>query len=153
MSTPTIARKIVDVLAARAAKIRVASGYNTDAGRTVLIAVPTLDRTQIPAVVIYPSEAIVDQESSGGRVKWTRLISIDAMAQADPSNPGVIAEDLLGDLQKAILDPDDKRLGGLAMDMTVETLDTAPRDDGGTVAGATMEVAVTYVTGYGDPYQ
>lgn len=65
---------------------------------------------------------------------------------------GEDGERLLADLQVALLDASDLRVGGQAIRLTPTEMRAEPRDDGGQTVGAALSMTLQYVTGYGNPY-
>jgi hypothetical protein len=149
----SIAQQIIDTLMARAGTIRLVQDYNTDAGARVYHARPALDASDLPCVVIWPGLAEVAQISGASeRIRLTRTIVVEGVSAATPQTCGELGEQLVADLQEALLDPTDLRVGGQAIKLEPTQWNSEPRDDGGFVVGAQLTLVVTFVTGYGDPY-
>lgn len=149
----SISKQIVQALRTRAAGITKANGYNTDAGKVVIVNRETFDEeTEIPSVMILPGLVSQSDRRGDDEVLWSRPFVIEAIATEDTDNPGDVAEDLMADLQQAILDPADVTLGGLAVDVTLGDMATALTEDGSNIAGAFIDFTVVFSTGYGNPY-
>jgi hypothetical protein len=149
----SIAQQINAALKTRAALIRTASGYQTDAGRTVYLGQPAVELADLPCVVVRPEglELLERLLSAGAPARWTRLVGVEAFAEADPLlDPGDMAEALLADLQTAMLSGDET-LGGLAQLITFDGGRVLPREDGSRVAGAALTLRIEFWAGYGAP--
>jgi len=148
----TIAHRIIDALVTRVANILRADGYETDAGARVYIGRERVQTEDLPCVVVLagPISPSGAEQTDHGRT-WQRTISIQAMSEADPRNPGDVGERLLSDLHKAILGAGDETLGGLAAGgLEVQTMEVAQVDPGGTVVAAALDMVVTYATDFDD---
>lgn len=149
----SIAQQILDTLMERAASIRRVGDYNTDAGARVYHARQTLDASDLPCVVLWPGpKEVAEISGASGRIRWTRTIAVEGVSAATPETCGELGEQLTADLEQALLDPNDLRVGGQAIKLEPTGSDVQVRDDGGRVVGATLTLVVTFVTGYGDPY-
>jgi hypothetical protein len=149
----SIAQQINAALKARAALIRTASGYQTDAGRTAYLGQPAVDLADLPCVVVRPEalDLVERMLSAGAPARWARQVTVEAFADADPlQDPGETAEALLADLQTALL-AGDETLGGLAQLITFEGGRVLPREDGSRVAGAAVTLRIEFWAGYGAP--
>lgn len=149
----SIAQQILDTLMERAAAIRLVGGYNTDAGARVYQMRQALDAADLPCVVLWPGAAEVAALSGASeRMRLTRTITVEGVSAATPETCGELGEQLAADLQQALLDAQDLRVGGQAIKLEPTGWGVEARDDGGRVVGATLTLVVTFVTGYGDPY-
>lgn len=149
----SIAQQIVEALMTRAEAIRTRSGYNSNVGQAVYWARGALDGGDLPCCVAWAEgPELVERFIGGRRARFTRRIVIEALAEAEATTTGVLADELLADLQTAILGPVDETLGGLVASLHYDASEVGPRDDGGTVAGASLTVLAEYFCGYANPY-
>jgi hypothetical protein len=149
----SIAQQILDTLMARAQTIRIASGYQTDAGARVYQMRPGLVAADLPCVNFWPApQQAVAISGASERVRWERPISIEAIVSATPDSCGQLGEALAADLQQALLDADDLRVNGQAITLQPTEVQVVLREDGGQTVGAILSITVNFVTGYGDPY-
>jgi hypothetical protein len=149
----SIAQQIIDTLMARAQAIRLASGYQTDAGARVYHMRPSLAAGDLPCVNFWPgNQQAVAISGASERVRWERPINIEAIVPATPDSCGQLGEALAADLQQALLDVDDLRVNGQAISLQPTEVQVVLREDGGLTVGAILSITVNFVTGYGDPY-
>jgi hypothetical protein len=149
----SIAQQILDTLRSRAQAIRIASGYQTDAGARVYHMRPGLVAADLPCVNVWPgTQQAVAISGASERVRWERAINIEAIVPATPDSCGQLGEALAADLQQALLDVDDLRVNGQAITLQPTEVQVVLREDGGLTVGAILSITVNFVTGYGDPY-
>ena len=149
----SIAQQIVEAIIARVEEIRLRNGYSTDAGRSVFWSRQAPDSGDLPCSVVWAEAPVMVERYIGGRrARYTRLVTVEAMAEGEAETSGVLADQLLADLQTAILGPVDETIGGLVAALHLESADVGPRDDGGLIAGASLGVRVEYFAGFGNPY-
>ena len=145
--------QLLDTLMARAARILVSGGYQTNAGARVYLQRATLTAADLPCVVFRPSPITVAEVSGASeRMRLDRPLTVEAVMQTTLDTCGEDGERLLADLQVALLDASDLRVGGQAIRLTPTEMRAEPRDDGGQTVGAALSMTLQYVTGYGDPY-
>lgn len=149
----SIAQQLLDTLMARAQAIRLASGYQTDAGARVYHMRPSLAAGDLPCVNFWPGkQEKISISGASERVRWQRSIFVEAIVPATPDSCGHLGEALAADLQQALLDATDLRINGQAISLEPVDVQVVMRDDGGLTVGAILSITVNFVTGYGDPY-
>lgn len=142
---------IIEALANRAAQIRVANGFNTDAGLTLFLGTsPSLgpdDPETAISLLVGRTRTTVDIES----LKTITLpVMFDALAREDLANPLLAAESVIGDLKRAI-ETTDLTLGGLAEHLDPGEVESIPREDGTLSIGLRLEYLVRYTEAWGNP--
>ena len=143
----TISDRIVAAVASRLETILVASGYNTDAGRSVYINKASLDSETIdyPALGVYSSGE--DSEQITSRRQRNRMeIQIAALAKDSDIGP------LIGDIKTACLLAADTTLSGLAHHLGYGGHSIERPEDGSRFARAEVQLWAEYDENYGDPY-
>jgi hypothetical protein len=161
----TIREKIIQQIVTRLAVITTTNGYNIDLGASVERVRKNLDPSDLPACVVFPQPETVEPEY--GVMKITMPVRIEGLAAFWATNPSVIAEQILGDLIKAMTDPtwDRRRLVTSPASPVVYLAayddsivykgggtDEYPNDEDLTV-GASALFEVTYSTKIGNPYE
>lgn len=150
------AKLILDALLTRCQAITIDGGYETNAGRQVVVNQQAIEPHLLdagPVIVITEGDAEPNSTPSLPRVKWQWPIVIEALALPRGAQvPHAVAHQLLADLQKAVLQHDARDLGHKATELEVDSIGTQPPEDGGGVVGAHLALTVHYTTGYGDPY-
>ena len=147
----SIRQDIVDALVVRLKTLRTANGYSSNAGLTVYSWHPeNLQLETIPALVIND---IGDTLTPSGRdqIEHTLRIEIHGFIAAGETTDRACRE-LLRDIIVAVLDPEDRTLGGVC--------DAVQATDGGniqieqqtdkTVGSVTLALSVNYRTDRGD---
>ena len=161
----TIREKIIQQIVTRLAVITTTNGYNINLGAKVERVRRSLDPSDLPACVVFPQPETA--EPLHGFMTVTMPIRIEGIAEFGATNPSVIAEQILGDLIKAMTSPTwDRRIVVTSPASPVTYLD--PYDDailykgGGTdqypndedlTVGASALFDVTYTVKIGNPYE
>lgn len=142
----TIREQIVQDVITALADVRTANGYNTECGQNVVRAQKQIDPDDLPAAAVWPGIENVTRKY-GANIHVMQL-RVEGIAAFGATNASVIAEQILGDLVKAMFRPsakaDDVKYvsGG-----TEEYPDPADK-----VVGVPANFEVTYRTVAGDPY-
>jgi hypothetical protein len=144
-------RLILEAIKTRLEAIRVAAGFETDAGEAVYLNEAPAMGPDDPAVAI----AILvgdDQTTWQGLCALLRLpIEIQAIAKADLDSPWLAVEDVLGDIKQAV-ELDDRTLGGLlAPYLERGATATLKREPGSEYVGATIVYFAPYKERFGHP--
>lgn len=101
----TIRELIILDFMSRLADITVAHGYNTDCGKTNVLRVRKMvDPDELPAIVVWPLPEKAEVEY--GALNCAMTIRVEGIARFGAVNPSVVAEQILGDLKKCILAPE-----------------------------------------------
>lgn len=162
----TIRELVIKDFMARAAKITVDNGYNTNIGETIsgtkeiVRARIKIDPDELPATVIWPlpEKAVAEY----GQLNCTMSMRVEGIAHFGAVNPSVVAEMILGDLKKCFLAPENLLTSPHAgwsrspdyIDGIIYTgggTDDYPEADKKTI-GAFATFDVTYHTKLDDPY-
>lgn len=144
---------ILTELLNRVSAIRVANGYATDAGATVLFGeAPMLgpdDPTSAIALVVGDDQ--IDPTSSLGDDILTLLpVEIAAIAKADVANPWVTVEAVIADIKRAV-ETADRGLGGLlTRGLQRGRTRSLDREPGATSIGAAIPYSATYLDAWGN---
>ena len=161
----TIREKIIQQIVTRLAVITTTNGYNINLGASVERVRKNRAQSDLPACVVIPQPETAEPEY--GVSKITMPVLIKGLAAFGATNPSVIAEQILGDLIKAMTDPawDRRRLVTspaspvVYLDAYDDSIaykgggtDEYPNDEDWTV-GASALFEVTYLTKIGNPYE
>ena len=156
----TIREEIILELIARAAVISALGSpqeYNTNCGVNIIRERTKIDPAEIPCVIVWPQaeEAV----NSYGRSMHTMPVNVEGIAEFGSVEPGVIGEQILGDLIKCFTSPEWNRSRDLSpiQDDYIESIAyvggaTSTADDGFITAGAIARFSIIYWTAIGDPY-
>jgi hypothetical protein len=142
---------ILKAISLRLQDITVANGYNTDAGKLVLLghsgAKLGPNDPDVAVAIVPGAEEVIHQMEN---VEALLPIGIHALAKADLQDPGMSIEELVDDIQQAI-ELEDRRLGGLiTVDLKYQTTESLEREEGSTTVGASVEYAVQFKRGWGN---
>jgi len=99
--TNTIREQIILAVIAKLGQIRTANGYNTDCGTTVLRTVKLADPDKLPFTSVWPQPEEAMREY--GKMICSMPIRIEGLIAFGDSNPSVMAEAMLGDINENIL--------------------------------------------------
>lgn len=146
--------EMADIVAARLALIREASGFETDIGRKVYRGRRSVSKDQAPCVTLIENSN--DPGESPGRSLqynvtqgYTMLAYLLLSNPEDQDNPNAVMHRALRDMKRAIWKPDGQRedpnLDGQCRFLHYTGTDMAPRDDGSILAVCALEIAVEYV--------
>jgi hypothetical protein len=141
---------ILQRLAALAALIQKANGFDTDAGLAVYIgAAPELGPADPDyAIAIVPGPEIATED---GRISNAFAVEVQAIGKAGAADAAIGVELLLGDLKAAIENPD-RTLGGIFKGvMKRGPTRTLERPPGAATIGVGIGYLGTYLDEWGDP--
>jgi hypothetical protein len=152
--TDSRAKVAIDAIAERLRAIKVADGFNTDAGERVYLG-PYWPSSGVDAVVATFSQEQVQGDSGarrGGSYQLQRQFSVTGLIKSETNTPkGSDLERLLADVKRAlfILEPlADRQFGPL---LYVQT-QMNPRVAGNEYESFDLTCALNYMEAYGDPY-
>jgi len=151
MST-TIREKIIANIVSHLEEVRSAEGYVTEIGRRVLRARVDLDPDELAAVVVWPLPEEVEQ-LVGGKNICTFPVSLVGLKNFGVQDASMAAEEILGDLIKAMTAPAKDPTGSLADKVLYAGggTDSYP-EPGQSIVAASAVFNITYKTKIGDPY-
>lgn len=150
MPDPTKRRLILEALRDRLAVIQVANGFHTDAGLAIYagegVELGDGDPDTALSLVVGPDSP----SYQGEHIATALTVEILGLARADLADP-FVAEDLVGDIKRAIELPD-RTLGGLVKKQ-IERGPTRnlPREAGSTTVGAGVEYRAPLTEQWGAP--
>ena len=131
--------------------ILIAGGFVTDAGENVHLGeAPSLgpDDPDIAVVIIVNEDSVTYQ---GEQVMVNLPLTLQAIAKADLEEPYLAAEQVLGDIKKAV-ELADRTLGGLVKRQIQRgPTRTLPREPGSTTVGVGITYIVPYTELWGTP--
>lgn len=151
----TIDQKIFDAIAARLAAIKKPDGYNTDAGLHVETDTEDFDEEQDSSSMLALSDPEEEFNDSLGDDQDVRVLSIDVTGHIKfgDDKPSAVARRLIADIKKAVLLPDDRRVGGLLMDdLRCVARKIELPEPGGKVVSVLVAFEAPFIETYGDPY-
>lgn len=156
----TIRELVILDFIARASEITVANEYNTDIGTNVLRARKKVDPDDLPLTVIWAGAETAEHKS--GYIKCKMQMKFDGLMEFGSTDPSVISEQIIGDLKKCFLAPENNLSSPPSgwsrspdyIDGIVYTGSGPgePPDDGQTTAGAYITLDVSYYSKLNDPY-
>lgn len=129
------------------------NGYQTDIGSNVKRADHITDKDLLPSVRVIPGSETV--QNMFKRVTLEMDMRLEAVARTFGENSSVIAEKLIGDMIKRMVDPDlPKAHGGLAENIRYNGggVDEYP-EPGQILVGAYTEFIIKYKYVVGNPYE
>lgn len=145
------ASDIAALVAARAAEITIANGYNTDIGDRVFRGRMSLNVKDLPCVVMVEDSDLVE-ETKGTKIRVTQRYILEGHANCDPLNPNDTAHLILKDLKRAIFAGDLSFGGALRPnDLAYAGRSIAAREDGTSICAASIEIDISYVEDLSDP--
>ena len=92
---------IIQAIMAKLSQVRTANQYQTGAGAYVGRVVKKLDKTDLPAIIVWPRKESVRPEYGG--VLHTLPLDVEALALHGEENPSVVGERLYGDIVEAMI--------------------------------------------------
>ncbi len=131
----------------RVETIRVASGFQTDAGAAVYVGeVPELgpDDPDVAIAIVARDESPRENDI----VEWPILLAAVTKV-ASPSAASGAIEAILADVKAAIETPGDQTLGGLVKWIARGGRSAIPREAGSLTAGALIPYTVTFIDRWG----
>lgn len=142
---------ILEALRDRLALITVEHGFNTDAGATLFTGeTPELGEGD-PEVAIALLVRDEEPQFQGENILTRLPIEIQALAKADLNDPYLVAEQILGDIKRAV-ELDDRTLGGLVRRQLERGVTrTLTRQPGSVTVGVGVLYVAPYVEKWGHP--
>ncbi len=159
--TDSVALRAIYAIRTRLQAIDGNSPFNTAAGGTVLINRSTVEKADLPLVVIVPGDETVEPSSGGGfadgrsqAMKVQFDINVEGMVLAEQSNTGEQLEEIKADIKRAMLlfaEPTLKD-GNFAIG-PIAYLGSTPlaREDGAATESVQCRFRVIYTEKFGDP--
>ena len=132
----------------------VALGAETDIGLAVYMGKRSIDKSQIPCVVIIEGDDMPEAASARTDYHVVQRYALLAYLPCDPDNPNVAAHAAIRDLKRAVFitaGRPDHRLGDQVKRVEYLGRDIGPRADGEALVLAIVEVAVEYVENVATP--
>jgi len=149
--------KAYDLLAAlvpRLQAVRIAAGYATEAGQSVLLGpIPKLPDERMPYIRLYETDAAAEEAMRNRPQAKVRTQFVAEAYEEQPDARQIMAtgHELVGDLKKALFGDAARDLDGRVMDMQFEGYRIAPPDDGSTVVIAQMRGSFVFVDHFNAP--
>lgn len=131
--------------------------YRTDAGtRVTLYEAPELGQGDpVNAIAVFIEDS--DPTLLGGYIEEPVELEIQALAKADPDEdntnglpPSLAAEELLGDIRRAMEQPS-RTLPGVKGELELGTTRVLPREPGRTTVGVAQRYKMIFVRKWGHP--
>ena len=147
----SVANDIALAVAARAANIQIANGFETDIGLKVLRGRRRLDKTHLPCVVVIErDDQVLDTRNAS--VKLSQPFVIEGHMVCDPDNPNDTAHKIIADI-KQVMFGDRLTYGADQRLLPIKYVgrSIAVREDGIEVVSAAVEIAVEYVDALATP--
>ena len=145
----TIRERIIQNIMTRLGLIRTANGYLTAIGANVYRVRKRLEEEECPGCVVFPRPE--EGSVTYGRQVCDMPVDVEAAALFGDTNASIVAEQLLGDLIKALIATDPT--GGLAESVQYVSGGTPEYpEDGDLSVGVTVRVMVKYETLKGNPF-
>lgn len=150
---PSIRQRIISAIENGLKSVLKAGGYQTNIGARVLLCRPNVDKSALPATVIWPRPETAVKMS--GKVKATMPVRFESIVSIQPLDDMVkLGEQMLADLRARIESQTEEITGGLAdhIEYTNGGVDSYP-DPGDTVINCGVVYNITYKTKIGNPFQ
>ncbi len=150
---PTIREGLVAWFEDQLATIRIANGFQTDAGQKVFAGeAPELGESDPEAAMALLLEDEETLWQRGGTAAIVKLpFTISAIAKADLEAPWRTVEQVLSDVRKAV-EIEDRTLGGILNNALERTgIRTLKREAGSTTVGVAVTYTATFKEGWGTP--
>jgi len=159
----TVREQIIERIIAQLETITPDNGYDNNIGPgNVYRQEPVTERNIVPALSVWELEETRERNQSGGTVREL-VIRIEAIvAVSDDKHPAAVGNQLLGDVEKALI------MGDMSLDELIDdiqdvaaTISRLPSTYNPEIsylstkyklAGATIDFEITYTTEWGDPY-
>lgn len=148
MSLLQSAGDIAAELKARLLTRTVAQGAETDIGTRVLLGKRSIDKTQIPCVVVIEGDDMPDSANARTKYQVEQRYALLAYLPCDIDNPNTAAHAAIRDMKRAVFTTNgapDHRLADSVKAVAYLGRDIGPRADGEAFVLAIIEVSVTYV--------
>ncbi len=154
MSLLQSAGDIAAELKARLQTRTVAQGAETDIGTRVLLGKRSVDKSQIPCVVVIEGDDMPEPGNARTKYQIEQRYALLAYLPCDIDNPNTAAHAAIRDMKRAVFTTDgeaDNRLADRVKKIEYLGRDIGPRADGEAFVLAIIEVAVTYVEDVATP--
>lgn len=144
--------RALEVIATRLRSIAVANGFRTDAGAAVFLGHDVTlgpgDSSASIAVAVAQDEVIHQGENVGTVIP----VEIYAFVKAATTDPLLSLEEVIGDVKRAIEQPD-RTLDGTLVTRGLERASVRPyeREEGSEFVGAIVTYRMTLAEGWGNP--
>lgn len=146
----TVASNIALAISARLATIRVADGFNTDAGLKVYRGKRRFAADEVPIAVIFEGPDVV-RDRTRNSVSLAQRYSIEAHAVCqDADQPNDTAHLLLEDLKRALFGGD-TTLGRMVKSIDYMGRSIGTREEGAHIAFASIDIDVVFGESPGAP--
>jgi hypothetical protein len=132
----------------------IALGAETDIGVRVLLGKRSIDKSQIPCVVIIEGDDMPDAVNSRTKYQVEQRYALLAYLPCDIDNPNTAAHAAIRDMKRAIFTTEgvaDHKLNDQVKSVEYLGRDIGPRADGEAFVLAIIEVSVTYVEDVATP--
>jgi hypothetical protein len=132
----------------------ISQGAETDIGVRVLLGKRSIDKTQIPCVVIIEGDDMPDSANSRTKYQIEQRYALLAYLPCDIDNPNTAAHAAIRDMKRAIFTTEgvaDHKLNDQVKAVEYLGRDIGPRADGEAFVLAIIEVSVTYVEDVATP--
>jgi len=144
--------RALETLRTRLGAISVANGFRTDAGLLLFmgedVELGPDDGMSAIAVGVRPDEV----RYQGENVTSVVPVEVAALVKASIEFPLLVLEDVIGDIKRAVEQPD-RTLGGLLVQRGLERGSVRPldREPGSETVGAVVEYSMTMAEAWGNP--
>lgn len=147
----TTRTEILSAIVTRLQAIRIADGFDTDAGDVVSLGEPQQLGEDDPEAAIVVAFGEDGSGKAGPAYLVTAPLLIHAVAKASLEGAWEAIELILGDIKRAI-ELEDRRLGGiLTGDMVRGSASPFPREPGSLTVGVTLTYSLQWKEGWGLP--
>lgn len=143
----TIRETLIQEIATALATVLTANGYNTECGQNVQRGIKQIDPDNLPAISVFPG--IENATRAYGCSTCVMNLRLEGIAAFGSNNPSGVAEQILGDLIKAMFQPLDTIDGDVKY--VSGGIEEYP-EPGEKVIGVPANFEITYRTVAGDPY-
>jgi hypothetical protein len=148
------AGEIADELKTRLSTRTVALGAETDIGTRVLMGKRSIDKSQIPCVVVIEGDDMPDSVNARTKYQVEQRYALLAYLPCDIDNPNTAAHAAIRDMKRAVFTTDgvsDHRLADRVKSVDYLGRDIGPRADGEAFVLAIIEISVKYVEDVATP--
>lgn len=144
--------RALSALRDRLQAISVANGYRTDAGQALFMGQDAELGPDDARAAIALAVAADEVRHNGENVVSVIPVEVHALVKAAVDNPLLALEDLIGDIKKAVEQPD-RTLGGLLVQRGLGRGSVRPidREPGSEMVGAVVEYSLTMAEAWGNP--
>lgn len=141
----------LQVLQARLSEIRVANGYNTDAGERLFIGEQPILGPSDPLASLCIVVRATEPGKQGENVLVRLPVGVQAIVRADSADPWSTIEQVIEDIKRAV--ERDHDLGGYLIRRGLERGQEEPldRESGSTFIGAEVEYRLVFAEAWGAP--